>query len=440
MSRPSGDPLWPGGSTPAGRDEGEVPVDSDRSTSPPVPAWAARVGIDVPWSRGTILRALAALVVLVAGAVAVYAVTRPDPPPELIPVIPVDGWAPYWTLDDSGDEISRRDGSMRQVSPFWFNATGVDQITVDPNASRDRIDDFLEDADEALIVPSIVDALGAGEMAAILADPATRRRHVETIDRFAAEGDYDGIDLNYEKFAFSDGRDSWAETRPNWVAFVADLADELRADGRILTVSVPPVYDAGQTSDSGYWVYDYGAIAEHVDHIRIMAYDFSVGDPGPIAPLSFVQRAMDGAIEATGRPDKLVLGLPAYGRNWPVSVEGTCPEPDADAGISVPGITTVTARSVDELLERRNAVPTFDPETGESSFGYELEITDGTNTCVQLRQVHYVDADGVRPRMDLAIDAGLGGVAVWALGFDNDDVWDQILVDATLPGVEANAE
>jgi spore germination protein YaaH len=35
--------------------------------------------------------------------------------------------------------------------------------------------------------------------------------------------------------------------------------------------------------------------------------------------------------------------------------------------------------------------------------------------------------------MDLAIAAGLGGVSLWALGFDDDDVWDAILIDATLP-------
>jgi spore germination protein YaaH len=62
-----------------------------------------------------------------------------------------------------------------------------------------------------------------------------------------------------------------------------------------------------------------------------------------------------------------------------------------------------------------------------------LEISDGITTCVQTRKVHYVDALGIRARMDLAIDARLGGVALWALGFDNDDVWDSILFDATLP-------
>ena len=48
---------------------------------------------------------------------------------------------------------------------------------------------------------------------------------------------------------------------PLWVAFVSELGARLHADGRILTVTVPPIYDAGQSPDSGYWVYDYGGIA-----------------------------------------------------------------------------------------------------------------------------------------------------------------------------------
>lgn len=359
---------------------------------------------------------------------------RSDEPPAIRPVIAVDGWAPYWALDDSASEISRRAGSMREVSPFWFEVTGVDRIEVNPNAPEKLTKKFLKHTRDASVVPSIVDALGAGEMAAILADPVTRRRHIEAIVEFAQNDDYDGVDLNYEQFAFADGRDTWESTSPIWVTFIAELAPELRSVGRTLTVSIPIIYDAERTSESGYWVYDYGAIVEHVDHIRMMAYDYSVRDPGPIAPLDFVRRAIKGAIEATGRPEKLVLAVPAYGRNWPVSVAGVCPQPDPANDITVPGRTTVTARSVDDLIERRNATPVHDATTGESSFEYELEISDGTNTCVQTRQVHYVDSEGVRARMDLAIDAGLGGVALWALGFDDDDIWDAILIDGTLPG------
>lgn len=372
--------------------------------------------------RRRILLIVLSVVLVGAAAAAVFVATNEEPlPPK--PDIALDAWVPYWALDASLSDVDQRAPSMRDVSPFWFNAVGVDQIVVDPNASADLTEQFIERARAADVdvVPSIIDALPAGEMAAILADPATRSRHIETIRQFAAVGDYDGIDIDYEQFAFADGRDTWAATRPNWVAFVEELADALHADGRTLTVSIPPVYDDGQSSESGYWVYDYGAIVEHVDRIRIMAYDFSVSEPGPIAPLDWVESTITGAIDATGSPDKLVLGLPAYGRNWPVFVAGECPATD------VPGRTSVSARSVDELIGRREGQPVRVDATGEWMFEYDLEVTDGVATCVQTRQVHYVDGDGVRLRMDLAREYRLDGVSLWAFGFDDAAVWDAIL-------------
>lgn len=346
-----------------------------------------------------------------------------DEPPPPKPDIPLDAWVPYWGLDTSLADTRERVPSMREVSPFWFNAVGVDQIVVDPNASEEMTSEFMDivsDIDVA-VIPSIIDAMPAGEMAAILADPSTRSQHVATIRAFVADGGYDGIDIDYEQFAFADGRDTWATTRPNWVAFIEELGAAMRADGRTLTVSIPPVYDAEQTSASGYWVYDYGAIVEHVDRIRMMTYDYSVAEPGPIAPLAWVESAITGAIEATGAPEKLVLGLPAYGRNWPVLTAGVCPADD------VPGRTSVTARSVDDLIELRNATPVQVEATGEWMFEYDLEVTDGTTTCVQTRQVHYIDGDGIALRMDLARQYRLDGVALWAFGFDDAAVWDSIL-------------
>ena len=362
------------------------------------------------------------LALLGVAAAAVFVATNEDPLPTK-PDIPLDAWVPYWALDASLPDARQRVPSMREVSPFWFNAAGVDQIVVDPNASVELTSEFMDtvrglDVD---VVPSIIDALPAGEMAAILADPITRAQHVETIRTFATDGDYDGIDIDYEQFAFADGRETWAATRPNWVAFITELAAVLHSDGRSLTVSVPPVYDAGQTSESGFWVYDYGAISDHVDRIRMMTYDFSVSEPGPIAPLEWVESAIVGAIEATGSPDKLVLGLPAYGRNWPVRTTGVCPATD------VPGRTSVSARSVDELIQRRDASPVPVDATGEWQFEYDLEVSDGIATCVQTRQVHYVDGDGIALRMDLARQYRLDGVALWAFGFDDDAVWDAIL-------------
>ncbi|WP_420450650.1 glycosyl hydrolase family 18 protein [Ilumatobacter sp.] len=371
--------------------------------------------------RSATLASLVALAVAAAAVVGLVA-TRDGPPPA--DAVPLDAWVPYWTLDDALEEAPRRLGSVREVSPFWFDATGVEDITVSPNVDPDAAERFVAAARDAgtSVVPSVVDATGPGAMAAILADPAERTRHVDALVSFVDEGGYDGVDLDYEQFAFADDRSTWAATRPAWVAFVEELSDELRSGGRSLTVSIPPVYEDERSPTSGYWVYDHGAISDHVDRLRIMAYDYSVAEPGPIAPLEFVERSVDGALTAGVDPDKVVLGLAIYGRNWPLGVAGICPD-----GTVLEDTTSVNARTVDELVERRGATPVFDEVTGEWSFDYELIFADDEASCVQSRRVHYVDGRGARLRMDIARDRRIGAASLWALGFDDDDVWDELL-------------
>jgi spore germination protein YaaH len=165
-----------------------------------------------------------------------------------------------------------------------------------------------------------------------------------------------------------------------------------------------------------------------------MAYDYSNAstDEGPVAPLDWVERVIAGTSAASGDPSKLVLGVPLYGYNWPISVSGTCPT-------SAEGVTTVTNRSVDELARRRGGVPVYDPATAEWSFRYELVVDDGTTSCTQLRHVNYVDADGAQLRMQRAMDAGFGGVALFTLGYADNEVWSAVdTVAASLGGTSTS--
>jgi hypothetical protein len=377
--------------------------------------------------RTVILGGLAVVAVLVA----LFAVLRPKGGQDelVLPpgAIPIDVWAPYWTLDESLPSADARLSQIREVSPFWYGTRSATEITVDEHAPADEVDDFVKRARDSVssYVPSIRDQMDAGAMAAVIADPATRQQHIDTILEFADEQHADGIDLDYEQFAFSDGEATWTTTSPKWVTFVRELADALHADGRTLTVSIPPVYDPAVTGSSGYWVYAPGEIAPYVDAIRIMGYDYSVAEPGPIAPLAWVQQAVDGVSKAVPEEyhDKLVLGVPAYGSNWVTATSGTCPS-------TAEGKTTVNTRNVLELSAKRGATPAYDAVTGEWSFSYDLTVADTATSCVQSRQVHWVDSEGAAARAEIARRAGWGGVALWAMGYEDDETW-QAMLNAT---------
>ena len=389
------------------------------------------------WSPRTHRRSLGvlgglAVLALGAGSWAVFA-GGDEPAAPVIPpgAVAIDTWVPYWTLDRrlvEPDATLDRLMGLREVSPFWWSARSATEIEPDTYLNSDQADAFMELVNRtgAAVVPAVLDVMPAGQMASVLRHPTSRSQHVDALVRFVIDGGYDGVDIDYEQFAFADDPASWVETKPAWVAFITELADALHREGRTLSVSVPPVYVFANTGDLGYWVYDHGTIAGIVDRLRIMAYDYSTGSAGPIAPIEWVADVIDGlrAVVAPEHLDRVVLGVPAYGYNWPVATTGTCP---ADA----PGRTSVTAATISDLAARRGAEPVLDPITLEWSATYDLEHDDGTTSCVQTRQVHWVGSEGVAERVRMARRAGFGGVGLWAFGYEDEATWTALTDAAT---------
>jgi spore germination protein YaaH len=360
---------------------------------------------------------------LILAGVVVYGFTHAPRWKRTGPPITVAGWAPYWQSDSARASFNANVSLFNEVSMFAYSTTKADSVTpfvgVDPNAPLV----FRRDARAAGVkfVASIVDATKPHEMAAILADPASRSLHVQTIVTFVNAGGFDGVDLDYENFAFNDGKETWATTRPNWVAFLSELSAALHASGKTLTVSVPPVYDAKTTDDSGYWVYDYAAMGKVVDHLRIMAYDFSTTDPGPIAPLPWVKNLVKAA-KSLVPSDRLVLGVPVYGYDWPGATVGTCP---ADGKPRRRNLTTKAAR---DLATSKGIVPTWDPIQFERTFTYNEQVAgvDAAGlpvTCTVSRTVWFADDEAVYNRAWVAERQDLAGISLWSLGSDDPSVW-----------------
>ncbi len=382
-------------------------------------------------SGGLVLAAVAGVAVLVIAAIAGFAMTREDTWQRSGPPITVHGWAPYWQTDSALASFTANAGVFGDLSLFAYHTTAADAVVpyegLDPNVAP--IYQQVARAAGVDITASIIDDTGKGAMAAILADPATRAIHVQTILTFAIGGsggpEFDGIDLDYETFAFVDGRDTWEATRPNWVLFVNELAAALHAIDKTLTVSVPPMYDPDRTGgDRGYWVYDYEAMGKVVDFIRIMAYDFNTAEAGPIAPIDWVKGLVDD-IKSMVPAEKLILGIPVYGYNWPTSVLGECP---AD---QEPQRQNQSTKSAAALAASLGITPTYDSDRAESTFTYNDQLT-GTDAagaaaaCTVTRTVWFADARAVHERAWLAEREDLAGIALWSLGSDDELVWQAI--------------
>jgi spore germination protein YaaH len=352
----------------------------------------------------------------------------------------VTGWVPYWSTDSGQATINTARDLVSEVSPFWFRATGVDTIVSDEPASEQAAVVQQARAANLPVVPAVRDGMPARAMAALLADPAQRSRHVAALVKLVESNGYAGIDLDYEQFAFADGTASWASTRPAWVAFVTELGAALHSRAKLLTVTTPPIYNGSRASGSGYWVYDWGAIGNHIDRLRIMAYDFSFTAAGPIAPLPWV----DGIVAYATRvvaPAKIQIGVPAYGRDFVVRVTGTCP-----AGVA-PAKRDVRVVNMPAHIQQKRAMPVRHAASGEMTFTYVDTFTGPppppttpgappppTVTCQVTRTVWYPDVESMLAKARIVGAYGISGMAQWALGMEDPGQWQRLRdYAATLP-------
>jgi len=340
---------------------------------------------------------------------------------------------------------------LKDVSPFWFSAVsgGPAGVTVkfNPNFGGAEANSAwavaqLRGAGLA-ILPSIADGSGKAKMATILADPARRAAHVSDIVNLVTSRGYDGIDLDYEQFAFADGRASWAATQPNWTAFVNELAAALHAQGKLLSVTIPSPCDTANKcgGSNGYWVYNLSGIAASADRIRIMTYDFHYNSPGAIAPIGWVTTSMQYA--ATQAPaNKLVVGIPAYGRSWTkksgnsFQLSGSCPSSGSSGSAktaynSLTAMASATAGEIPALIAQVGKTPAdiqWDAVSAENWIEYDKPVawTDANGaaqTCVAKRVMWWVSPQAALVRTQLVGQLGLNSAGFWTIGGDDPAMW-----------------
>ena len=169
--------------------------------------------------------------------------------------------------------------------------------------------------------------------------------------------------------------------------------------------------------------FDKAALSVHADQIFIMGYDYhwGGGDPGPIAPLEggspwgpwSLTDSLETYLAEGADPDRIVLGLPLYGRTWP-STNNTVPGTSTGRASSVTMVNGIALAATHGRL-------------------YDT-VTDTPYTFISsTSQTWYDDHASIQTKVHWAIEAGLGGIGFWALNYEGNDpvFWDMITAETT---------
>ena len=315
---------------------------------------------------------------------------------------------------------------MKEVMPFWYTLKSSTLIRDDytlGNPSWPIADTLCLMRKTGLkIIPTITDGTDKLVLAGYLANPQTRTAVVNSIADLVNKNSFDGIDLDFEGFAFVDPNTTWAKTAPNWILFIKELSTTLHASQKLLSISSPYAYNPTEKL-KGYTVYSWADIAASIDRLHIMTYDYSVAKPGPIGPIAWTEKTLQYAISIMPASN-VFIGLPGYGRDWITGIVGTCP-------VSAPPGLTLTAKAAtfkmnyaDAKAAIDQAVPTFDEKNSEATYSYiraynGLTAKGAATTCAVSRTVWYQNARSYTERMNLVAKYQLGGAALWTLGMED---------------------
>ncbi len=324
------------------------------------------------------------------------------------PTREVFGYLPYWELDNGTDAYLRYD--LLTTIAFFGVGYGVDgALITDAPGYRaymsDRATTIIEHAHAAGVRTVITfQSFDINRNAAFLSDPTAQATFIEQALALMAERGADGANIDIEGLS--------GVYFDEYGAFVGAFARAAKARNPAAEISV-----ATNANTSGAKM-AAAALANGADRAFIMGYNYrSAGSAlvGNIAPLVradgglSLTRTLELYAAESAPFDRLVLGLPYYGRTWPTVSDALHAARQTDAA-TYGSASVFFPKNLPGAAE--GATATYDAVEHSVVL---LRYDDAKQTWVQ---TYYDDPTSLKPKMQLAIDRGLAGVGIWALGYD----------------------
>ncbi|BDH61246.1 hypothetical protein MTP04_13760 [Lysinibacillus sp. PLM2] len=300
-------------------------------------------------------------------------------------------------------QVDKAQGNLSLVSPSYFdlNSDGSLKITrlYDANFVKEMHNRGID------VVPFLSNHWDRTVGRAALQN---REQLSTQIADFIVKSNLDGVNVDIENVTEVD--------RAAYTDLVRLLREKLPSDKE---VSVAVAANPNNWTKGWHGSYDYNGLAKYADYLMIMAYDESYegGPEGPVASYKWVERSVQYALNQGVPSEKVVLGLPFYGRMWKVG------DPLSSWGT---GISNV---KVDELLNKYGGTVTFDQVSKTPMATITVKQGDPTSTVAGKTlspgtyHIYYENNESIAAKFDLIHQYNLKGAGSWSLGQESASMW-----------------
>lgn len=261
------------------------------------------------------------------------------------------------------------------------------------------------------------------EISSLLDNPQAQKNVIKETTTLVNKRGLDGVNVDFEYVG-----DPEAEYRQKFTNFVNELTNKMHKEipGSKVTVSVY----AGSVKDPK--LYDIAQLSQKSDGIFMMAYDFATSSSDNAVPTAPLYGAKDGKYwydisSAVNdfldvmKPDKLILGLPWYGYEYPVY------EPSVNAqtyqgyytyywygGYRYSSYYKPPAQVQTYANAQDNIQPVSTGWDDVGKVGWKAYVENGI-----WKMLFIDDQKSLKIKYDFAKEKNLAGVGVWALGMDD---------------------